>query len=112
MSDKEPLLALQINGEEVIAHRWNTSLFTYIGELAAYNHIFVAQEDEEDGAQIGHYIFNSNDQFKTILQFIRTSYFPVHLNLIEVAECDVSAFEGHHYRDVRREDSFPESWME
>jgi hypothetical protein len=110
MSDKEPLLSLQINGEEVLAHRWNTSLFTFIGELAAYNHVFVATEDIENGYAVGKYIFSDADAFVPVSKFVEIECFPQHRNLTEVAECDMIAFDRAHYKEFRETASFPEEW--
>lgn len=109
--ESEPLLSLQIRGEEVLAHRWNTSLYAYMGELAAYNHIFIAHEETEEGRTLGSYLFQSNPQYAPTVAFVQAQNFPQHINLTEVAECDERVFDYVHYRKSREDESFPDEWL-
>lgn len=104
-----PILELNINGEEVYAHRFNSALFTFAGNLACYNHVFVARETEGDSA-IGNYIFQTSETYKDITKFMETEAFPQHLNLPDVADCDRDAFNRAHYLTFRGQETFPVEW--
>lgn len=108
-TEGEPIIEIEFSDGPVYAHRWNSSVFTFLGELAAYDHIFIATDEEDNGTSLGHYVFKSNQHFKGMAEFMIKEKFPLHLNLTEVAECDSREFDRQHYNDVRNE-SFPEEW--
>lgn len=107
MPEKDVALELIINGEEFLATRHNTSLFTFLGELSCYDHVFILK-DEETGE--GGYLFKNQTVFNDLGAFIVAHSFPMHLNMTEVAECDQDAFNGTFYRDIRSNRSFPPEW--
>lgn len=85
---------LNIDGEPHLMHRGNSALFTHIGELMMYDHIYV-QDDERSGAERvpGAYIFRQNAAFNDVRLWMKRHRFPMHMNLTEVADCDREAFE-------------------
>jgi len=107
MPDKA--LELTINGQEVLATRHNTAMFTFLGDLACYDHVFICVNEEEGS---GAYLFKNQQIWRDLAGFIMENQFPMHLNLPEVAECDVDAFNGTFYGDIRHMDSFPADWAE
>lgn len=106
-----PILRLNIDGDEVHAHRFNTALFTFAGNLACYNHIFITRETDE-GRDVGNYIFASAEPFKDIVEFLETEEFPQHRNLTHVADCDRQAFENSHFLSFRGQEGFPVEWLD
>jgi hypothetical protein len=103
----EKILELTIEGREVLAHRFNTRLFTFLGEqavdgviedISAYNHAFVTMEETEEREEYGYYIFSSSDAYAQIRDFITEEKFPQLLNIEEVPQCDINAFNHHHAR--------------
>lgn len=110
-TEREPQIHLNLRGETVIATRENASLFMFLGDLAAYNHIFIAMDDSEEGRTLGNYIFSSSESYEPIMSFMAENAFPMHVNLLEVADCDVGAFDRHHYRDIRQTNTIPEDWQ-
>lgn len=105
--ENEPKLTLDLNGNRFECTRENTSLFTFLGELACYDHIFLVFDEEN--SEIG-YLFKNQEQWTDMAQFLSDNDFPMHLNLQEVAEVDQQAFEATFYADVRQSETFPQEW--
>lgn len=105
----EPALELTMNGEKIIANRHNTAMFTFLGELAVYDHIFVLTDEETNS---GAYLFKNQDVWKELAGFLIEHEFPMHLNMDEVAECDRNAFDATMYGDIRSNKSFPQGWVD
>lgn len=108
---EEPTLELNINGEEILANRWNSAVFSFAGELAIFDHVFIATAETETG-YTGKYIFSGHPQYEDVADFMEKARFPAHYFITEVPECDVSAFEQYHYKDVRNSDIFPKAWTD
>ena len=106
--ENEPVLEITMNGEKLLAHRGNTSLFTFIGELAVYDHIFIMTDEENNS---GGYLFKNQEIWHDMAGFLFENLYPMHLNLDEVADCDRNAFEHTMYTDIRSTDTFPETWL-
>ena len=84
------------DGREIEANRYNTSVFTFLGNLAVHNHIFiVTDENAEEESMTGVYIFADTPGFNKLAHFCVENMFPQHVNLTEVAECDQSAYAQH-----------------
>lgn len=107
--DDEPVARLDFGGEEREMTRHNSALFTHLGELAMYDHIFV-QFDEQGNDQFGAYIFRQNDSFNTLAQFILEHDFPMHLNATEVSDCDRDAFDRSIEKEASDSDFLPDDW--
>lgn len=108
MEDKEPCMNLNVYGERVEARRDNTTLYTFLGHLACYNHVFVVTDSEEPS---GFYIFGDQPVFKEMAEYMFETDYPMHLNMPEVAECDVDAWNRHvHDMCGDIEDTIPEDW--
>lgn len=97
------------NGE-FLATRDNTSLFTHMGRLALYDHVFFQR-----GEDSGTYLFNVAEPYTTIMTHMLENNFPAHINLQEVAECDRVAFDkmihkeaAHDFEEV---DGVPDDWL-
>lgn len=103
----EPVLEITMNGETLRATRGNTSLFTFIGELACYDHVFIVTDEQSN---IGSYLFRNQEIFHQLASFLVENLYPMHLNLDEVADCDRNAFEHTMYTDIRSAGSFPDAW--
>lgn len=110
----EPEMSLRINGAEFKATRDNTSLFTFFGRLAVYDHIFIhtGEEEDDDNVQLGAYIFSNARLFLEMVDYMVTNEYPQHVALREVAECDLKAFDRAQLGDLRESDTFPEEWAD
>jgi hypothetical protein len=104
---------LNINGEPYNANRKNTTLFTFAGSLAIYDHVFcVLGEEEAADTYRGCYIFKIAQEklYGTLGKFIVDNNFPQILNRNEVPECDITAWENRMFNDLRHESGVPEPW--
>lgn len=107
--ENEPSINLNVLGAEVEAKRDNTTLYTFLGKLACYNHIFVVTDKE---ASNGFYIFNDLSVYEEMANYMFENDYPMHLNLPEVAECDNDAW-NRHIHDLCNDDlenGVPEEW--
>ena len=105
--EDEPCLRINMNGEAMECRRNNTSLFTFLGELAIYDHIFVVYNEEEN---YGAYLFKNQEVWSEMAGFLFEHMYPMHLNLPEVAQCDRDAFDATMFTDLRSQDTFPADW--
>jgi len=114
MSEIGPILELQHDGDTIYAHRFNTALFSFIGEHACYDHVFILHEtqDEVTGEtdETYLYLFKSHSLYPSVRDFIEASDFPQHLNLPDASEMDIEVFENAHYGDIRNSDFPPKEW--
>jgi hypothetical protein len=107
MSEQEPSIAFNVKGKTVEGKRDNTFLFTFAGELACFDHIYLVLV--ENGEPEGLYMWNSNKDYADLSEFMIASDYSVHLNLRDVAPQDEEAWQRHHLKGL--EDTFPEDWV-
>lgn len=113
MSEQNPAMKLNLAGAEFEATPENTSLFAYLGHLACYSHVFLQLGDNERGQATATYVFSSHPAFETMREYMFENGYPLHVNLQEVAECDVGAFEAmieQQMSDI--ESGVPDEWAE
>lgn len=108
--EQEPSMKIGFPDGEFDATRENTSLFTFMGKLALYNHVFFVK-DEEEG--IGSFLFSLHPSYKEISDYMVEHQYPSHINLQEVAECDMDAYEDmiHEYTAPDLEGGVPDEWL-
>lgn len=102
-------LDLTLGGEDFHMTRENTSLFTFLGEAAIYNHIFF-EHKREQRKLIGTYLFAANPAYVQLKEFIEEHSYPQHINMLEAAQCDVDAWNSHYLNDLNDISSVPEEW--
>jgi hypothetical protein len=108
----EPIFELDLGAEgKEYLHRWNTSQFTFLGDLAVYNHVFIVTEEDDEQAS-GWYMFNTADAYEEVIDFIRENDLPQHHNLTQCSEMDISAWYTHYMGKSLIADSFPEEWTD
>lgn len=110
--DELPVMKLTIGeNREFDATPLNTTLFTYLGRLACYDHVFIQTGDEDPRTMIGTYVFNTHPVFPDMTEFMVEHNFPMILNRIEVPDCDVEAWQrmvAQHADDL--DQGIPEGW--
>ena len=113
MSEDEPVMNLNTTHGEIEARRDNTTLFTFLGKLALYDHVFIHTGDTEDDVAKGMYIFNQNEVYDQMSEYMWENDYPMHINLPEVAQCDLDAFDNMVHKDVEQdlESGIPEEWL-
>lgn len=95
--EDEPKLELSVRGEQFFATRQNTTLFTFYGEIAMFNHVFLELQDAEDENQMmGAYVFCDHAAYQELGNFIVEHNFPMVLNRNDLPECDEQAWRNAH----------------
>lgn len=90
---------------------FNTTLFTYLGRLACYDHVFIQTGDENDTTMVGTYVFNTHPVYPDMSAFMIEHDFPLMLNRVEVPDCDVEAWQRMVAQQVDDLDQgIPEGW--
>lgn len=103
-------LILNSGGNEYLLTPENATLFTHIGDLAIYDHVFMELSRDEERAE-GVYFFAHVLSFDSIKRHLIEHNFTQHLNLRSVAECDQEAFLGSVEKfQIDIPDTFPEDW--
>jgi hypothetical protein len=96
MPEQEPdEVILDIVGRgEFLMSRYNTRLFTFMGNLATRNHIFIQLDevDESDNLVSGAYVFAHHEAYHQIFSFVVAHEYPMSLNNLEVSTGDEEAF--------------------
>lgn len=93
------------DGLEVTATRYNTTLFTFFGDLAMYNHVFIVVGEDPDAEDFeneieGRYIFSDDRRYPDLLKFVILNDFPQVLNRNDVLDIEVVAYADQHDPDV------------
>lgn len=110
MSEREPVARLNLpNGETFEAKRDTASLYTFMGALAIYNHVYCYDVRDEE-VQQSFYIFNFIDGYDQLAQYMQENNYTQHLNLPQISRSDQEAYERAALHDLHRMDSFPEDW--
>ncbi len=110
--EEDPYLEARIDGELVVFSRFNSCVYTFFGELAVYNHIFVEIADLGDNAIEAYYIFKDNPMYQKIGKFMLENRFPMFLNQVEVPVVDLEAWNSHFIIDLEESEIVPEDWIE
>lgn len=109
-----PKLNLMLGSEEFESTPFNTTLFTHLGRLAMYDHIFFQSEEQDDEEKVmtGSYLFRQHPSFPKIANFMARNNFPMVLNKVEAADCDVAAFDRMIAQNMGDTDTIPEEWTD
>jgi hypothetical protein len=109
MSEQDPKLIIKVNSNDYEMNRRNSFLYTFLGDLAIHDHIFlVTNPEENEGTFIFKVIYQQ--EFDELSLYMINNHFTAHLNAQQVSECDADAFDRATMGDVRQQDSFPEEW--
>lgn len=81
------------DGREIVANRYNTTLFTFFGKLATRSHVFIETDRDENNTLSGYYIFAHNNIYQALLERIAAYDYPMELNKTIVPDCDEAAFQ-------------------
>lgn len=115
MMEDEPIMHLEVSGRDFEGNRTNMSLFTFVGHLAVFNHVFVMTGiNHQKEEYLGAYCFSDSPSYELMKRFIEEHNFPQHLNMNQVPDCDRNAWIGRHtpqMDDLRGSDYIPEDWQ-
>lgn len=110
MSEYEPSFGLTYNGEKLACTRENTTLYTFMGHLALYNHVFtVLPNNPETDAPQGLYVFQQvlPENYEKIEEFMVSHNYPQIINMHQVPEIDQESLHKILNKDI---DTTPD-WM-
>lgn len=110
MSENEPSFSFEMpNHGEFEATRDNTVMFRHMGRLAMYDHVFFIR-DAEKGQ--GTYLFSHHPSYPQLADWLMDNDFPAHINLRQVAQCDIDAFDSMISKDanLELENGVPDDW--
>ncbi len=108
--EDEPYYEFRANGELIESNRQNTCAYTFFGELAIHDHVFIANEIVDERTAMGTYIFKDNPLFKKLACFIIDNHFPMILNQTNVPELDEYVWREHFLGDFENTNTVPEEW--
>ena len=112
MNEKDPVARLNLpNGETFEARRDTASLYTFMGKLAIYNHVY-CYDVRDNEVQQSFYIFNFVDGYRELAEYMQENDYTQHLNLTEISRSDTEAYERAALHDLHTSDTFPEEWLE
>lgn len=90
-----PVIRLKGGDTEYELTPENSALYVFLGRLACYSHVFMETARTDDQKRrIGNYIFSNHSVFNEIANFMSSRGYPMHVNLREVEQCDIDAFDS------------------
>ena len=111
MSIENAEMKISFNNEEFLATPENTVLYNYIAVHSMYNHIFMTREMRGE-VHAGTYVFQSSEAYDEMAQYMLENEYPAHVNLREVAQCDIDAFNAMIAASGQFEDYVPSEWSD
>lgn len=115
MSEKEPVIKLQIGDTEHLLRRDNARLYTFLGK-AAFDHLFFTADEQPDpdiltGTFIPRDVLGT-DQFDGVADYMRQNKYPLYENMPRVPDSDEEIITrilgGKDVDDIN--DEFPD-WL-
>ncbi len=108
----EPYYEVRVNGELIECNRYNTCVYTFCGELAVHDHVFITKRTVDEETVEGAYIFKDSELFKKLAKFIIQNHFPMVLNQTDLPEWDRVVWEEHFLCDLEETNTVPQEWLE
>ncbi len=116
--ESEPFINLNYGNRSFELRRDNTFLYTFLGRLASRNHLFIAEDDQDDeDVASGIYMFRQGIEpyFDKIADYMRTNKYQSVENQQEVADCDEVQYQHYiaqlaHVEANDLDDGIPEGW--
>ena len=111
------------NGEHVL-YPWNTAMFTFVGRLAVWNHIYhwgdaPAGEGETAPRQVAFYLPEHwretprwRERYKKMGDYMVQNHYMQHLNATEVSSTDQEAILRLMEQDIGKADDITELWTQ
>lgn len=105
--ENEPRAVLHIPDGERELNRGNARLYTHMGHLAIYDHVFVSGDEE----LLGFYVFNFVGGFDELKDFMLRNEYPSYLNMTEVSQGDIDAYDRVIQASMGDIDAIPDDWV-
>lgn len=109
MEDDEAYFAFDHNGDRIEADRYNTLTYTYLGELACFNHVDVDLDPDDPHGEMLR-IFRGTPNYNEMIAFIIKYKFMALINLVDVADDVVQSWHDFWCADLDREKGVPKGW--
>lgn len=109
--EHEPDLVLRVNGKEFEVSRHNTTVYSFAGSLAMFNHVHIKIDEDGMGAYAFQTIDHHRKVYEAILPVAMQNAYPAILNMDEVADCDRQAYEKAAMRGIKKFDHIPDDWQ-
>lgn len=115
MEEKFGRMEININGENYEATPHNAILYRFIGHLAIYDHVFITKNEDNEELASGAYAFLKSiepDGKSQIQQFMVDNGYSCYLNLREISELDINAFDDVYVKPALNDiDRIPDEWQ-
>jgi hypothetical protein len=100
-------LNLTVGDEPFECRPENTRLYTFLGDLGLYNHVFLTTGRNEEGSATGAYVFETGQDklYQKLKKHIEAERFPQVINMPGIVQADVTAWETRHLPNY-----VPEEW--
>lgn len=109
----KPLRIITTNNERVEFDHERAYLYTYAGENACYNHVFLVFPETDRDNEHAVYVWQDDPLYKDASEHLLENGFQVALNLIRVSEQDRQFFDWHFgLEEFEKTDTYPEAWNE
>lgn len=86
----------------------NAVVYSHIGALSVYNHIFVVTDREK---KLGTYVWTHMSNFDQLHEDAIVNGCTLHTNLRQVAEVDKRNYEQQVLADLDGQDTIPDDWF-
>jgi len=91
--NSEPHFTIVMGGEKFEATRHNSTLWTFLGRLAMFNHILIDSDPEDPKAQC--YVIRGREKnFGKLMATMLVCEYPAHLNMQELPDYIVNNVEN------------------
>lgn len=106
-----PDVWVKLNGEPFELSRDNTSLYTFFGALAMYNHVYIQTDPDRKG---GAHIFDALNprEYDNVAKVIVDRQWPQILNCNKAYIYEMNAFEAGltKYASAQIDEGVPDDW--
>ena len=109
----EPLRLVGENFECRTYDQDHAFLYTFAGELACYDHVFLLHDETETEVEHGRYIWKDDPAYEDASEHLLCNDFPVCLNFREVSDTDLDIFNWEFgLEEAAKVNSVPEDWVQ
>jgi hypothetical protein len=105
--NNDPQLGITLGNKDFEVNRRNAVIYTFMGELAIHDHLFLITDTEE---RTGIYVFRTTQEnvYNKIGTWMAKHNFTAHLNLPQISENDLAAWQRATSPDLG--DFIPDDW--
>lgn len=110
--EPDPLRLTDDEGNEFLYDRQSAFLYTFMGRLSCYDHVFLLHYAEGDEVPTGTYVWSDDPLYDKVADYIQDNDFPQCLNGFKVSKQDKEIFRWNMGLEALDEaESFPSDWL-